>query len=172
MKGKSYGVVSVVCVFLAVLLFSYASEIIAGVGPNPSVPAGFKVMGPNLKGTLIVGYYPNVQNPGWGFVEAYLLVEGKFYAAVLSADKPEDVFLATSPMDITSWEFPKQIAADHNMDPLETKVVVLSEKDVLTFGVREDMPSGVEPGLGIPLSFIHMLYCEVKISFLVSEKKQ
>jgi len=172
MKGKSYGVVSVVCVFLAFLLFSYASEIIAGVGPNPSVPAGYKVMGPNLKGTLIVGYYPNVQDPGRGFVEAYLLVEGKFYAAVLSNEKPEDVFLATSPMDITCWEFPQQIAADYNMDPLETLVRVLSEKAVLTFGIDDNTERPENYGLPDSLSFKHMLYCEVKISFLVPEKKQ
>jgi len=172
MKRKSYLVVSVVCVFFAVLLFSYASEIIAGVGPNPSVPAGFKVMGPNLKGTLIVGYYPYNSTSNFGYVEAYLLVEGKFYAAVLSADKPEEVFLETSPMDITSWEFPQQIAANYNMDPSETLVRVLSEKDVLAFGIDDNTERPGSYGLPIPLSFKHMLYCEVKISFLVPQKKQ
>ncbi len=75
-------------------------------------------------------------------------------------------------MDITCWEFPQQIAADYNMDPLETLVRVLSEKDVLTFGIDDNTERPENYGLNIPLSFKHMLYCEVKISFLVSEKKQ
>ena len=44
---------------LALLLaFGIAVQAFADGGPNPGVEAGYKIIGPKVKGTLIVGWKP------------------------------------------------------------------------------------------------------------------
>ena len=169
MKKKKGVLIFLVVGFMAILL-CLPAIVAAGGSPNPpAVAAGYKLLGPMLKGVLIVGWKEAETGSTYGTVEAFLFLEGKLYADIKGIDKPKSEFLATEPLDITTYEFPDQIVSDYDMgDPdLGSSAVVFDEKDVSNFQVIQDIQIDSSSG---SLTYNHMLACDVRISFIVPKK--
>jgi hypothetical protein len=155
--------------------------VIAGGGPNPNVPAGYKQIGPGLKGFLLGGWIePATLGPGvGGDVELFLAVEDKLYNVVLYEDNPEGLdctppntgFLCTTAVDITTFQLPQDLVDDYGMGDL-TIARVLEEKDVSNFRLIENISPSFGLGTGSAVIYKHMFHCMVKITFLEPVKKQ
>jgi len=171
-------------VLALILAFGIAVQAFADGGPNPGVPAGYKTIGPKVKGILIVGWKPvvdinyidgvckqievkNEAGDRLGQVDAFLYIGGRLYASVLKDSNPEPVFLQTEPINVTEYPFPQQIAVDNKILDPAVVVRVLTENDVVNFTVVQDI---VNLGGTSTLSYEHMIYCEVQISFLIPVK--
>ena len=160
-----------ICIILALMLaFGIAVHALAAGRPNPGVE-GYKVIGPSVKGILIVGWKVDEQ------VDAFLHIDGQLYASVLGApNQPEgyppttiseDQFLIALPADVLTWPFPSKIAEYYNM-PSNTVVRVLTEKDVMKFSLIQHIDNENETNIPYStLSYKHMIHCEVKLSFLI-----
>ena len=155
-----------ICIILALMLaFGIAVHALAAGRPNPGVPVGYKTIGPNVKGTLIVGwkYTSGDEQDKKGQVDAFLYTGGRLFASVLHIDNPELSFLDSVPEEVTGYPFPLEIAEYYNLQGIAV-VKVLGENDVTNFTKAEDIEN-----LGVPgsLSYQHVIYCEVKLSFLI-----
>ena len=177
MKGKkSFLILLMACAMVVVFCLPGA---VFAKGPNSGVvPVGSKLIGPLLKGVLILGWKTilddGVFETGIGDVEALLYLEGKFYYAIYDKFVPEttvedDGFLETTAADITGGTLPCQIAEDYGMGICggTGEAVIWEEKDVANF-----VPQWNVAALGVPgfQSYKHVLSCEVKISFLIPKK--
>lgn len=181
MKGKRNVVVFVVASFVALILCLPAAQVMAG-GNYSGVTTEYKQTGPQVKGSLIVawkftetkGVEPYTYDVGT--IEAHIIVDGKLYAAVMKIDYKESDFLDPSTiyepeeawkLEITSWEYPTEIAIDNNM-PTDTLVTVFEEKDISNFGIKVDLLPVAAPGVpNVDLTYSHLVYCDVKITFFL-----
>jgi len=147
-------------------------------GPNPpTVGENEKLIGPMLKGSLIVGwkyaYTDENTQVDYGVAEAFLLLEGKLYPGIVADTVPEstevgDGFLENTAADIPDWPLPCKIVEDYDMGICpDSRAVVAEEKDVSNFNIIEDVVSMALPG---DLTYRHILYCDVKVSFIVTKK--
>jgi hypothetical protein len=139
--------------------------------PNPPIPgANEKLIGPMLKGMLIVGWRPYTDGSGLGDAEAFLYLEGKLYVGIIAIDVPEmgvDGFLQNTAADVPGWPLPCEIVEDYNMGLCPaSRAVIFEEKDVSNFVVVADVEN-VGTQSAVPLSYTHVLYCQVKVSFIV-----
>lgn len=166
MKGKkSFLTLLMACV--VVVLFCLTGTAIAGPGPNPSIPAGFKVIGPTLKGVIVAGWLDAGSN--LGIVEVFLRVDDQLYTGIITKTNPEIEFLNTEPIDITEWALPKRLVTDYNMGE-DAIAVVFDEKDVSNLEIIPDVELDVTTSPNDMLSYTHVLHCNVKISFLLPKK--
>ena len=147
-------------------------------GPNPpTVGENEKLIGPLLKGVLIVGWRPYLDIEGnetnSGNAEAFLLLEGKLYPGIVDKDVPEetdggDGFLDNTSADIPEWKLPCKIVEDYDMGICpDSRAVIAEEKDVSNFNIIEDVVSMGLPG---DFTYRHILYCDVKVSFIIPKK--
>ena len=172
-RKKSFLTLLMACV--VVVLFCLAGTTIAGPGPTPGGEKDDKVIGPQVKGVLIAGWRENYVGATIGTVEVFLLLDSNLYVGVISIDNPEGVFqvpetgfLGTIPIDITEWALPQRIATDYKMGD-NTSPVIWEEKDVSNLVVIESIPLDKKLFEDQKLSYRHVIHCDVKISFWVSE---
>ena len=168
MKVKKNLLTFTVAGLMAFLFCLPVAEVMAGGNNPPGGEVEYKQMGPKVKGQLIVGWrYDYAEEVDYGDVEANILVEGKLHTAIIKSDVIEDTFLALEAVDILEWLFPTEIADEYNM-PLNTKVVVLEEKDVIDFQMLPDRePPTIYTDPNSNLTHKHVFLSKVKISFLV-----
>jgi len=157
---------------ILLLLFCFAGAAFgAKAGNNPPVVgASEKLIGPNLQGTLLVGWRET--STGLGTVEAYLTIGGKAYVKTMECDYNEYLFNSTispevSAEEVTTYSLPDQIVEDQNMD-LSCRAVIFSTHDVSNLGIQDftpetDCTNCVEDGIPI---YKHIMHCDVKVSFI------
>jgi len=182
-KKKLLGVVT--ASFIAVVLCVSASMVMAA-GVNPGTPVGYKQLGPTVKGSLIIGWHPYVTGENVGRVEVHLIIEGKLYAGVPLTDVHEGTFLDPTPnvtdtqeeawnAEIRSWDFPEEIAADNNLPPeilADVLVKVFGEKDISNLRIKENLlPVDYPHQPSEYLTYLHVVYCDVRITFFEPVKK-
>ena len=164
---------------VVVVLFCLPGAVFAK-GPNPPIVGeNEKLIGPLLKGSLIVGWrYAYTAEVGdtlvdYGVAEAFLLLEGKLYPGIVDEDVPEstdagDGFLDNTSADIPEWKLPCKIVEDYDMGICpDSRAVIAEEKDVSNFNIIEDVVSMGLPG---DFTYRHILYCDVKVSFIIPKK--
>ncbi|MGD8991377.1 MAG: hypothetical protein PVI00_07985, partial [Desulfobacterales bacterium] len=111
---------------LMVLLLCLPVIVFAGGGPNPCTnPAAcdilvtHKVQGPSPNAFILAGWVPIENNNGFGRLEVFVWVGGRFYSGVWELEHPEDTFLGATIADIVFldddedfWTLPESIAVD------------------------------------------------------------
>ena len=167
MKGKKSFLTLLMACFV-VVLFCLAGTAIGGPGPNPSIPADSKLIGPNLQGVIIAGWIETDPTYNFGTVEVFLLINDRLYTGIISTNFPETEFLESTPSGITQFALPDQIAIDYNMGE-GAEALIFDEKDVSNLNVIDSVSLDITVG---PLSpnYKHVLHCDVKISFLLPKK--
>ena len=172
----------------AVFLYLSASTVLAG-GVNPGTPIGYKQIGPQVKGSLIIGWQHTGEDEQTGEdegrVEVHLIVEGRLYAGVpMAGDEAvkDSKFLDPTPTvpdtqeeawkkEIISWDYPEEIAVDNSM-PEDVLVKVFEVKDISNLGIRENLTPVAYPHTpGQSLSYRHVVYCDVKVTFFLLVNK-
>ena len=182
MKGKK-SFLTLLIVGVVVVLFCLPGSVFAKGPSPPIVGENEKLIGPLLKGVIIVGWRPYLVwdevneefvETGFGDAEAFLMLEGKLYPGIVDKDVPEetdggDGFLQNIAADITDWKLPCQIVEDYDMGICpDSRAVIAYEKDVSNFNIIED---AVNMGLYyLELTHKHILYCNVKVSFIIPKK--
>jgi len=173
------------CCF-AVFLCLSASMVMAG-GVNPGTPLGYKQIGPQVKGTLIIGWHPDTPGGSSGRVEVHIIVEGKIYAGVPEIGVAESLFTDPTPLDlldteqqawmteIISREYPEEIAADNNIPTDESIILVrvVDKNDISNLGIKYNLGPVFFPHTpDEDLTYLHVVYCDVKLTFFEPVKKQ
>jgi len=180
MEKKQNFLCIVMAVFTAIIFCLPVPSLMAG-GTGPGVGAQYKAIGPQVKGSLIIGWKPDSNSTtGGGIVEAHLMVEGKIYAAVIRNEYQEEDFLNPNPsyptveeswkQEIISWDLPLKIAEDYGMVNVAL-VKILAVKDITNWGIAAPLVAAEDIGIDYPPTYKDVVACDVKISFFEYVKK-
>jgi len=168
MKNKRWtGLLAFSAMLALVLCMPLASS---AKGLNPGVPDGYKIKGPQVHGTILVGWTWKYDEQGesMGTADAYLVVDGHTYFSCLTPTDSALVslseFEATAAVNIASWPLPTELCDLYNLGENVTLVKVL-EKDVKTDVYMQINTDGSWNTL-ISIPYHYLLSCEVKITFL------
>ncbi len=183
MKGKECLKLSALAAMLILMLcMPVTAHAGNGMGNNPGqVPTGYKTVGPHAKGALLVGWNyvytftgEDETSEARGNVDAFLAIDGHTYFKLLDYENELETFKATTAADITTWDFPTDLADLYNLEGV-TLVRVLYEKDVSTEVILNSNTYEFTPGEEEPVKidpdnpYNYILGCEVKITFLTGE---
>jgi hypothetical protein len=170
------------------LLLCLPGSVFAGSGPNSgtgpdNILLSYKPKGPSPNAFILAGWRPPADYPEsiLGILEVFVWVGGQFYSGVYDNEHSEGAMLAATESDIilldddiSYWTLPEEIATELYGKPAGTRVVVFEAKDVSDFNVDTypidnfyDWTIGGEAELG----YRHMLYGNVKLTFLVPINK-
>ncbi len=167
---KRKGFLTLSVVGLMAMLLSLPGVVLGG-GPNSGLEAEEKLIGPLLRGVVIVGWKDNGTGDDLGTAEALLLVEGKLYVQIIDMEMPSNSFLAATAASLPIYPLPSQVAVDYGMVD-GSRAVIFEEKDVSNCNVEADV-SGEDPyGNTVPIAYNHLFHCDVKISFIVPKNKK
>lgn len=186
MKTKRNLVMFFISGFVALLL-CLPGPVIGG--PGPGVPSGYKVVGPNLHATIIIGWRPPAaEGEENGVIEAFIRIYDKLYMVLEGGGGPQffrENFLTPQCIVDFSDRLPVAIATDFT-SKADAEPVVADVKDVSNF---EFLCMGEESGeqctsssiypcptgaviycpdlFDAELRYVYVVHCDAVISFMV-----